>query len=420
MIGTTRILGNTVVTILSVVVPGLLGLWSLKPLFQLLGAETFTLLSLFWVYTSHLGFFDLGISRNLGIELPKLPQREKSILVNDSIRKGLVYSFFGILVVAVILFLVPVFNPQFLEISHCSVMTILLVWVPLAVIQMIVRGIFEASESFISASVFRAYNQCVLFLVPWLMALWGYHDIFHIVVFITVARVLSLFPAMYWLKTKFTVEVIGKIERQEVLIHRNNQWITLSNLAGIVNGSLDRFVLMSVLGTQAIGAYVFAQDFGIRILVLSSSFALVLLPFFSRNQSNLRNHTWVKLGMGLILLSHIALGLVLFFGQSSLIHGFSTMPLARQVINFFWIFLLGITANGMGHILLSALHSQRELKKPALWHVISAVLYIPLLYWLLQVFGLTGAALLWSVRSVVDTIVLYILWKRKNHPLISL
>jgi O-antigen/teichoic acid export membrane protein len=412
MLGATRILGNTVATIVSVLIPGLLGLWSLKPLLELLGAETFTLLSFFWVYTSHLGFFDLGISRNLGIELPKLPNGEKSKLVNQSVRKGFVYSLIGVVVVALLLFVIPILNPQFSVVSQVKVFAVLLVWVPLAVIQMIVRGVFEASESFISAAVFRAYNQSVLFLVPWVLAYWGYHDIFQMVVVITVARVLSLLPSFYWLMRQFNLELIKKIDDQEVVIHRNNQWITLSNVSGIVNGSLDRFVLLSVLGAQAIGTYVFAQDFGIRILVLSSSFALVLLPFFSRNQSKLQNHIWVKRGIGLILLSHIALGFILFFGQSHLIHGFSNMPLAEDVVDFFWIFLLGITANGIGHILLSALHSHRELKRPALWHVISAVLYIPVLYWVVQVFGLTGAALLWSIRSVVDTVVLYILWRQ--------
>lgn len=412
MLGATRILGNTVATIVSVLIPGLLGLWSLKPLLELLGAETFTILSFFWVYTSHLGFFDLGISRNLGIELPKLPNSEKSKLVNESVRKGLEYSILGIVVVALLLFVIPIFNPQFSLLSQFRVFAVLLVWVPLAVIQMIVRGVFEASESFISAAVFRAYNQSVLFLVPWVMASWGHHDIFQIVLVITVARVLSLLPAMYWLMRQYGLAVIKKIEDQAVVIHRNNQWITLSNVSGIVNGSLDRFVLLSLLGAQAIGAYVFAQDFGIRILVLSSSFALVLLPFFSRNENKLQNHIWVKRGSGLILLLHIALGLILFFGQTYLKHGFTNMPLAQDVIDFFWIFLLGITANGIGHILLSALHSHRELKRPALWHVISAVLYIPLLYWVVQGFGLTGAALLWSVRSVIDTVVLYILWRQ--------
>ena len=412
MFGSARILGNTVATIVSVLIPGLLGLWSLKPLLEMLGGETFTILSFFWVYTSHLGFFDLGISRNLGIELPKLPNGEKSKLVNLSVRKGFAYSLIGIMVVALLLFVIPIFNPQFSVVSQYRVFAVLLVWVPLAVIQMIVRGVFEASESFISAAVFRAYNQSVLFLVPWVMASWGQCDIFQIVLMITVARFLSLFPSFYWLMRQYSLELIKKIEDQAVVIHRNNQWITLSNVSGIVNGSLDRFVLLSLLGAQAIGAYVFAQDFGIRILVLSSSFALVLLPFFSRNQSKLQNHIWVKRGSGLILLSHIGLGLILFFGQTYLKHGFTNMPLAQDVIDFFWIFLLGITANGIGHILLSALHSHRELKLPALWHVISAVLYIPLLYWVVQVFGLTGAAVLWSVRSVIDTIVLYFLWRQ--------
>lgn len=110
-----------------------------------------------------MGFFDLGISRNLGIELPKLPKSEKSKLVNQSVRKGLEYSILGIVVVALLLFVIPIFNPQFSVVSQYRVFAVLLVWVPLAVIQMIMRGVFEASESFISAAVFRAYNQSVLF-----------------------------------------------------------------------------------------------------------------------------------------------------------------------------------------------------------------------------------------------------------------
>ena len=412
MVGAARIFGNTLATIVSVLIPGLLGLWSLKPLLELLGAETFTMLSFFWVYTSHLGFFDFGISRNLGIELPKLSNAEKSKLVNQSVRKGFVYSLIGVVAVAVMLFTIPIFNPKFSVVSQYSVFAILLVWVPLAVLQMIVRGVLEASERFISAAVFRAYNQSVLFLLPWVMAYWGHHDIFQIVLMITGARLLSLLPSFYWLMTKYGLVFIKKMDDQEVVIHRNNQWITLSNLAGIVNGSLDRFVLLSLLGAHAIGAYVFAQDFGIRILVLSSSFALVLLPYFSRNQSKWQNHIWVKRGSGLILLSHIALGLILYFGQTQLKYGFNNMSLAQDVVDFFWIFLVGITANGIGHILLSALHSHRELKRPALWHVISAVFYIPLLYGVVQGFGLTGAAVLWSMRSVIDTVVLYLLWRQ--------
>jgi O-antigen/teichoic acid export membrane protein len=323
-----------------------------------------------------------------------------------------VYSLIGVVVVAVMLFTVPIFNPKFSVVSQYSVFAILLVWVPLAVLQMIVRGVLEASERFISAAVFRAYNQSVLFLLPWVMACWGHHDIFQMVAVITVARALSLLPAMYWLLTKYGLLFIKKMDDQEVVIHRNNQWITLSNLAGIVNGSLDRFVLLSLLGAHAISAYVFAQDFGIRILVLSSSFALVLLPYFSRNQSKWQNHIWVKRGSGLILLSHIALGLILYFGQTQLKDVFTNTTLAQDVIDFFWIFLVGITANGIGHILLSALHSHRELKRPALWHVISAVFYIPLLYGVVQGFGLTGAAVLWSMRSVIDTVVLYLLWRQ--------
>ena len=56
MVGAARIFGNTLATIVSVLIPGLLGLWSLKPLLELLGAETFIMLSFF-----------LGLHQSFGI-----------------------------------------------------------------------------------------------------------------------------------------------------------------------------------------------------------------------------------------------------------------------------------------------------------------------------------------------------------------
>lgn len=412
MAGSARIWGNTSVTILSVLLPGLLGLWSLKPLLELLDVETFTLLSFFWVYTSHVGFFDLGLSRSLAIELPKLPFEERGAWVFQCVRKGLKYALLGMLVVFVAMWILPIWQPQYAFLHEPHILILLLLCIPLGVLQMIVRGALEANEAFVSAAWFRGYNQVVLFLAPWGMAYWGIRDITPIIQTITALRLLALIPVGFWLLRWLGVRVSSWMDSTAITLNQNNGWITLSNLSGIVNGSLDRFVLLSLLGTQAIGAYVFAQDFGVRILVLSSSFALVLLPFFAKNHGHQENQTWMVRGMGLIVIAHLLLALVLMFGKTWLIHRFGNVGLAIQGFRFFWIFLLGITANGMGHLLLSAVHSQRELKKPAIWHAWSALLYIPLLYGVVNAFGVVGAAWLWSMRSILDTFVLYRLWKQ--------
>jgi O-antigen/teichoic acid export membrane protein len=410
MRGSTRILGNSLITIVSVIVPGLLGLLSLKPLLQLLGPANFTLLSFFWVYTTHLGFFDFGIARNFGIELPKLSGSEKSFFVHQGLRKGLKFSCLGIVLVALLLGLGSLYQPQFTVLYQFPTVILLLFWVPLAVIQVIVRGVFEASEFFISAAAFRMYNQIVLFISPWVMSYLGYCDILHIVGVITLLRVFAMLPAMALLYNQFAISSNVEIADKNTVVAFNNKWITLSNFSGIVNGSLDRFVLLSVLGAQVIGAYIFAQDFSVRILVLSSSFALVLLPFFSRNQNKTHNQKWVLWGILLILVSHICIGLIMFFGKPQFIMDFVDTAWSSRFIQYFTIFLLGITANGMGHILLAAIHSHRELKKPAIWHFLSALIYVPILYWVVTEFGLTAAAILWSIRSVLDTIVLYYIW----------
>jgi O-antigen/teichoic acid export membrane protein len=412
MRGLTRVLGNSLITIVSVLVPGILGLLSLKPLLHFLGPANFTLLSFFWVYTTHLGFFDFGIARNLAIELPKLSAPEKPFFVFQGLRNGLKFSFWGIVLVALLLWLGSLYQPQFTILYQLNTVLLLFMWVPLAVLQVIVRGIFEASELFVSAAVFRMYNQLVLFITPWAMAYLGYRDIIQLVGVITLLRGLSMLPAMALLYKQFTVSRNIETDHKSSSVSFNNKWITLSNFSGIVNGSLDRFVLLSVLGAQAIGTYIFAQDFSVRILVLSSSFALVLLPFFSRNQSKTHNQKWVSWGMLLIFVSHICIGLFMWLGRPALIADMMDVRWSDRVIEFFLIFLLGITANGIGHILLAAIHSHRELKKPAIWHFLSAILYTPVLYFVVTEFGLTAAAFLWSIRSVIDTMVLYYIWIR--------
>jgi O-antigen/teichoic acid export membrane protein len=406
-----RIWGNTLATVLSVLIPGLLGLWSLKPLMSLLGPVSFTMLSFFWVYASHMGFFDLGISRNLAIELPKSAIQHQALWVHQAFRKGLQYAGWGMLMVGLLFWAVIVFQPQFVWLSDPKIWTLLLFWVPLSVGQMIVRGILESLNFFVAAAFFRGYNQLVLFLIPWMMAFWGYVDFFSVILVMTLFRVASLLPALVWIENAFGIFSRKWVIDKSVVVHQNNQWLTLSNLSGIVNGSLDRFVLLSILGTQALATYVFTQDFTVRILVLSSSFSLVLLPFFSRNNNKTQNHAWVLRGMGLIVMVHAMLAIVLFSGDLGLLKSYTPLLWTGEGSVFLGIFLIGITANGMGHVLLSALHSHRVLKQPAIWHGISAIVYIPVLYWVVSEFGLLGAAILWSGRSVIDTLVLYLLWR---------
>lgn len=408
--GNTRILGNTFFTLLSVVIPGLLGLWSLKPLFQLLGSANFTLLSFFWVYTAHLGFFDFGMARLMGIEIPKSKEAEKSIIIYGGLKKALVFAAMGIAIVVILLTIGSIWVYEYKYLYKLPVVIALLAWVPLAVITLVLRAILEATDCFKAAALFRAYNQSALFITPWVMALLGNYTPFELVAAITGFRILSLLIALIWLQNQHGpptrgwtgVSVIGK----------QNIWLTLSNGSGIINGSLDRFMLLTFFGAQAIGSYVFAQDFSVRILVLSSSFALVLLPFFAKNGNKLCNDKWIFRSSFLVIITHAGIGIIVLVAGPLILKNLYNPEWSRWALRFFLIFLVGITANGIGHILLSALHSQREFKKPALWHFVSAGLYIPFLYLVIQIFGLYGAAIMMSVRSIIDTGVLFYLWKQ--------
>ena len=408
----SRIFGNTLSTIISVAIPGILGLWCLKPLMQLLGTANFTLLSFFWVYTAHLGFFDFGLSRTMGIELPKNEHVLKRFIIYEGLKKAGLYSIIGVIFVLLVLIFCSKLEVIYPYILSSSEIILLIIWVPLSVLQLLVRSIMEASNCFNTAAVFRAFNQSVLFITPWLMARLGSFTIVEMIGIIAILRIFSLVLSGLWVLQKYGPFIKSVSAVKMRLFEPQNKWLTLSNLSGVVNGSIDRITLLWWFGAQSIGAYVFAQDFSVRILVLSSSFALVLLPFFSGNSDKQHNHKWVLRAFGLIISSHIILGLLVAVFGPLFVKDMVNPEWSHSVIRYFLIFMVGITANGLGHVLLAALHSKDELKMPAIWHVASIGIYLPLLFWGVKEFSLLGAAIIMSLRSVFDAGVLYYFWRK--------
>lgn len=412
----TRIIRNTLVTLLSVAIPGLLGLVALKPLLRLLGPINFTYLSFFWVYTAHMGFFDFGMSRLMGIEIPKAKESEIVNIIYVGLKKAFYFALLGAGIVFVSWGIGIIVVPEHQYLYHFPVLLLLLIWAPLAVMSLVLRSIFEATGSFNLAAIFRAFNQMTLFLTPWLMAIWGRFGIIEFVTAITALRLISLLIGFFSLYRKHGIPNSDfSIDFKSKGFSLQNKWLTLSNFSGIINGSLDRFMLLSFFGANAIGAYVFAQDFSVRILIFSSSLALVLLPFFAKSANKEHHEKWIVRSIWLLISVHVLIGLYVYYAASLWLEGVNDATWSERVINYFLIFLAGITANGIGHILLSALHSYRELKKPALWHFVSACVYLPLLYVGIRFFGLYGAAIFMSVRSIADMGVLYFFWKQCNQ-----
>ncbi|MNO88047.1 hypothetical protein D3C76_794820 [compost metagenome] len=67
-------------------------------------------------------------------------------------------------------------------------------------------------------------------------------------------------------------------------------------------------------------------------------------------------------------------------------------------------------------MLYAFLHAQGRTRITAIFHLIELPLFVGALYWLIQDFGVIGAAIAWMLRTLLDTLLLgWAVSRAKGH-----
>ncbi len=183
-------------------------------------------------------------------------------------------------------------------------------------------------------------------------------------------------------------------------------WVALSSGVGLILDTADRLVIASLLGGATAAWYAIAYNVVTRARVLPQAIARVLYQKVSAdpegNAHVLANGARV---LTLILVPALAMGMVLIEPLFRLwIGGQATaavVPIAR-------IMMLGVYANCIAYIPLIALQARGDPDRLAKIHLIQMPVFLLAMYLSTRHFGATGAAIAWSVRLLVDAVVL--LW----------
>jgi len=402
---------NTLWVLVSSILPAIVAVFSLDPIAEHFGVASFTILSFFWLITNQLAVFDLGLSRTVLIETPKTIKSNLPVFIHYIFRQGIANSFWGMVVVILVLIFWHGINPTSFWDVDLNYKILLILWVPLSVIQLITRSIFEGQSLFKEASIYKFINQLLLFGIPLFFVFYNADFSPFIIWIITLSRSIVLVISIYSIYQKTPFKFIGE-EKNRINFKTQNNWITVSNFSGLFNSTFERYYLLFIIGANSLAPYVFTQDIVVRVLVLSVSISSVLLPVISRETGYQKNRSWMIYGFMIISGFNIAIWL-LMFGVKDIMEPFIISFDLNQIFSIFSILLIGVTANGIGHLFLSALHAHRVTKFPALWHALSATIYVLIiLFFVVKHTTLEQIAVIWSLRSIIDTSVLYYLWRR--------
>lgn len=409
---------NWILNLLGWVVPLSVALVAIPYVVHGLGAERFGVLSIASGLLGYFGIFDLGLGRAttkfVAESLARGDHENLPRVVWTSFWSQVVLGAAGTLVTVA---LVPLLVGRFLKISPGLVSEtrtcLLVLSASLCVVLTgnALRGVLEAGQMFAVVNYVKVPTNTSMFLLP-AVGVFFHLSLPGIVWLLVVARVgatvaylaacLKFFPAL----------------RGSCLPHKASLrplfvyggWVTVSNFATPLLSYIDRVLIGSLVSMSAVGYYSAPYEAINRAWVVPATLAATLFPAFANlgtaGSKDRLEDLCARSLKSLLLLSAPAL-LVLAVFAKPILRWWLGSDFAAQSSVALQFLALGMLLNSVALIPFSLLQG---VGRPDLTGIFSLVefLFQAGTCWLLVTdFGISGAALAWLLRSLLDAILMF-------------
>lgn len=409
--------GNTLWNLFGNCFPVVVAVVCLPMLKRGLGTERLGIISLAWVVIGYFSLFDLGLSRALTklvaerigqrrqLEIPSLVWTSLFLMTGV----GLVGSLLTLLLSH---FLVERLLKVPASLSHEALGSFY--WlgaaVPVVVITAGLRGVLEAVQRFRLATAIRVPMGIFTYLGP--VALLPFtHSLIPIIAVLVLGRVLACaahlwacFHVMPALRSGFGFHAPSA--RPLFLF---GGWMTVSNVLGPLMVTFDRFLIGSVISIAAVAYYSIPYEVVTKLWLISTALVGVLFPVFSAAsfvdrarlaflyESGVKYIFIVLLPVTVVLVIFAPEGLAVWLG-SDFAH--NSASVAR-------LLAVAVLMNCLAHVPFTHLQSVGRPDVTAKFHLMELPVYIVMLFFLARSWGITGVAVAWLLRVMIDTILLF-------------
>ncbi len=406
---------NTAFNMLGQVLPLFVALFATPSIVRGLGVDRFGLLTIAWMVIGYFAMFDLGLSR------------ATVKYVAEALGKGeverlpvLVWTSFGFqlllgLVIGLLLALfVPVLADVAFKIPHTmasesrSVFVILACSLPIILMPMVLKGVLEAGQRFDLINTVQILAGALMFLLP-LLGIYLGMGLPGIVSLLVLSR-LGTAAAYFILCIKVFPSLLSGFTFDPPLVRKLisfGGWMTLSNIFGPILLYLDRLVIGIAISVAAVAYYSVPLEVVLRLMVFPVSVILVLFPAFSA-ASTASRETIVRLYIRSMKYLFLVMGPLVFFMvlfARDILRLWLGQDFAQQSSLVFQILAAGMLLTPV-QVSASLLQGIGRPDITAKFYLLEFIFYIPLLWFLVARMGITGAAISWIIRVMLDTILL--------------
>ncbi|WP_312265705.1 flippase [Neisseria sp.] len=403
------------------VLPLLIAMVSLPLLISSIGNERFGLLALAWGMMSYAGILDLGIGRALTQMVSRLrgqkQTQEVPVVLATASRITMTAGLIGS--TAIVIF--ALFGgAQFVKTEHIPLdeirnsIILLAIALPAQAMSATYRGMNEAYLNFKGISILRVILGTLNFAGPLLISFFS-TNLAWLIASLVASRVAALLVfrhlALSCLKNNepdYTPADLVYSKQTAKTLFSFGGWVTVSSIISPMMVQMDRFMIASMISAAAVTVYVVPYELVAQSLILVGAISSVIFPTLTRLMQE-QPQEWlsyfqrwlVRVG-GMMLLVALSMILLMPYILDIWLQG-NFDPTSVTVGQ---ILCLGVFSNSVGAMYYALLHARGKAYITAKIHMFELPLYLTFLYFALQHFGVIGAAMAWSARMALDTILL--------------
>lgn len=408
---------NSALNLIGFTVPMIIGLLAVPVITRELGPARFGLLSLAFAILEYSSLFDLGLGAATTREVSAAIARRDpglSSLIAGSVASqaalGSVGALFLIAVASVLVDSVFVI-PAGLRDEAVAVFRILALMIPATVVLLSLRGILEAAGRFDLSNGIRIPSSVATFLVPAIAASFGY-GLPAIVLMLLVTRVLicgvmaaaitAILPDHKW-----TFRASWETMRPLFVF---GGWMSLSNALSPVLVYIDRFILAALVGVAAVGYYTAPFDAVMRLLIIPASLMGAVYPIVSAKLA-LHDRAGIQAvyseAIRKTFMMLVLPALVIGIAGPRLLELWLGPAFASEALLAVRVLAFGVFFHAMARIPSGFMNALGRPDLVAKLNLVELVMHLPIAWLLISRYGVTGAALAWTVRVLLDAALLY-------------
>ena len=418
----SRVGRNAILNLAGFGIPLVVAVFALPVLTHALGPARFGMLGVSWAFLEYLTLFDVGLGKATVRYVADAVARQTNDIPQITAVSLSTQMMLGVAAAIVLASLSSVLAQRAFHVEPALVgeATALFVVVganlPVVLALTTLRGVLEGAQQFVVSNSIKIPASAGSIIIPAVLARMGF-SLPVIMLWVLAWRVLACIATLIAIRIvipDFRVEPPRDWRRLRGLISFGG-WVAVSGVVSPILVYFDRFALGVRVNLTAVGYYTAPYEGITRALVIPNSLINALFPLLTGLgvvAAASRIDRLFASSVRMVLLLMVVPAAIAFFFAPLILQLWMGPDYAAQGALALRILSIGVLINSVAHIPYTFLEASGRPDVPAKCHLAELAIHLPVAWILVGRWGITGAAVAWTLRVSLDTVLLLTAAKR--------